>query len=632
VSVPVLVHDAGASIRHPASRIGLVIRLAVADLRHDWVMAASLIVAIGAVITPLLLVLGLKYGLVEFQRQRLVQDPVYREIRPTQVREFPDEFFAQIRVRPDVGFILPSILRGASSVSATAGGDQRVQLDLLPTAAGDPLLRENGAPVPREGEVVVSQAAAERLRVAAGGSVTLAIDRRFQSRSETVTAVLRVVGVLQPRADPLDRIYVPFSLAEDIEGWREGKAVPMRGWGGGVAVPYASYDGVLAVTQRALPATEENRLQINTGIGRVQRLSEADGLALLPRSTEAEPGASFYQLATIGTPLLAGSLGTLGNMFRPYGAILLPTVVSLEAQLPASGVPTGLRVAAVSLADETARRLGIAPLPWGRSPIAEQFHTLNQILLPPELQVADGTQITLRMRAADGPWLDLPLRAVGAAPAGGPAIVPAELAGILRTAAERRVVMSAEYGVPVLGRPAYRGFRLYARGIEDVAGLSRFFNEAGIEIAAQLGDIQRVQSLDRGLTRLFWLVATVGMLGGIASLAASLHAAVQRKRRDFGMLRLMGLPKGGLLGFPLAQSLAVALLSFGLALAGFFVCSNVINTVFAADLPLGHRLCYLPPGHMAAAGALTVVLSALSAIRAGVVAMRIDPAEAIRVE
>ncbi|NGM24310.1 ABC transporter permease, partial [Roseomonas stagni] len=176
------------------------------------------------------------------------------------------------------------------------------------------------------------------------------------------------------------------------------------------------------------------------------------------------------------------------------------------------------------------------------------------------------------------------------------------------------------------------GFRLYARNIEEVAGLVRHLTDQGLEVAAQLGDIQRVQALDRGLTRLFWLVASVGILGGIASLAASLHGAVQRKRREFGMLRLMGLPRTGLLAFPLVQSLAVAVLAFSLALLGFFAFSTLINTVFAADLPLGHRLCHLPPGHIAAAALLTCSLAALASLRAGLVTMRIDPAEAIRVE
>ena len=147
-----------------------------------------------------------------------------------------------------------------------------------------------------------------------------------------------------------------------------------------------------------------------------------------------------------------------------------------------------------------------------------------------------------------------------------------------------------------------------------------------------MADIQRVQALDRGLTRLFWLVAAVGIVGGVASLAASLHGAVQRKRRDYGMLRLLGLTKVHLLSVPLVQAVAVALLSFALALVAFEGFSTLINAVFAADLPIGKRLCWLPASHLIAAGGLTIALAAITAVQAAIAVTRIDPAEAIRVE
>jgi putative ABC transport system permease protein len=68
----------------PEWRPLLIVRLALADLRHDAGFMASLVIGVAAVIAPLLLILGLKFGLVEIQRQCLVQDPVYREMRPVQ--------------------------------------------------------------------------------------------------------------------------------------------------------------------------------------------------------------------------------------------------------------------------------------------------------------------------------------------------------------------------------------------------------------------------------------------------------------------------------------------------------------------------------------------------------------------
>jgi putative ABC transport system permease protein len=249
---------------------------------------------------------------------------------------------------------------------------------------------------------------------------------------------------------------------------------------------------------------------------------------------------------------------------------------------------------------------------------------------PASAGLAPGSRATLRIKVRSA-QLDLPVVVEAPAP-GTMAIVPAELPGIVRTAADRPVSFSAGRGIPVMEKPGYRGFRLYARHIDDVAGIYRIFAERDIDVDAKLAAIERVQALDRGLTRLFWLVATVGILGGIACLAASLYGAVQRKRRDFGMLRLLGFTRLELLGFPLVQAVVIAVAAFVLAAIAFAGSAWFINAVFARDLPLGQHLCKLPAGYLAAACALTVALCAASAIHAARAAAQIEPAEAIRVE
>ena len=58
---------------------GLIPGLAVADLRHEWILNLCMILALAAVLAPLLLLLGLKHGTITTLRDRLVEDPVNRE-------------------------------------------------------------------------------------------------------------------------------------------------------------------------------------------------------------------------------------------------------------------------------------------------------------------------------------------------------------------------------------------------------------------------------------------------------------------------------------------------------------------------------------------------------------------------
>ena len=67
---------------------GIVWRLSGTDLQHEWLLTGCLIMAVAAVLSPLLLIFGLKYGTIDTLRTRLVQDPRNREIRPMASQAF----------------------------------------------------------------------------------------------------------------------------------------------------------------------------------------------------------------------------------------------------------------------------------------------------------------------------------------------------------------------------------------------------------------------------------------------------------------------------------------------------------------------------------------------------------------
>lgn len=95
---------------------GLVATLAILDLRHEWILTLCMVLAIAAVLAPLLILLGLKYGTIETMRERLIEDPVNREIKPARTLQLTPNWFQVFSKREDVAFIVPTILRGSSIV------------------------------------------------------------------------------------------------------------------------------------------------------------------------------------------------------------------------------------------------------------------------------------------------------------------------------------------------------------------------------------------------------------------------------------------------------------------------------------------------------------------------------------
>lgn len=204
---------------------------------------------------------------------------------------------------------------------------------------------------------------------------------------------------------------------------------------------------------------------------------------------------------------------------------------------------------------------------------------------------------------------------------------------MLRLGREREVTFLEDPGLFTVTRRGYAGFRLYAASIDDVPTLEALFAAEGIPVFTEADRIRDVIELDRYLRYIFWMIASVAILGGTAALVASLYASTERKRRPLGVLRLLGITRGQLVRFPLYQSLAIVLLTMTLSLAGYAFIAHVLNKYSAPFLGHDERICSLPGGLSLAAGLLAPLgLAAVASLIAAAKIMHIEPAEALRDE
>lgn len=604
---------------------GLVATLALLDLRHEWILTLCMVLAIAAVLAPLLLLLGLKHGTVETMRDRLVEDPVNREIKPARTLRLSPDWFQTFANREEVEFIIPTILRGSSIVRILKSETKRGKaIDLVPTGNGDPLILENGGIAPTENECVLSYPASEELGIKAGDTITARVTRTRNKKREFVDTPLTVTSVLNPRADGLPRVYAPLQFVTDVELYREGQAVPKRNWPGSQPRPYLSFDGIFVILPTALSSLEARRLTINTGLAEIIELKTDDFQHAMGFSLPAAQSA--YKLIARGNTIQMDSMKRIKNELRGKSAVIIPFVDNLSLTLTPNKT---IKVIGLSISSYQAKQLGIPSPPWGRFNPDASFSKKAKILLPN--QIALQQSVHASAMGVDTATIEFPMTPVGHS-FGDYAIVPTELVGTLRTGTQRHIFYEAQQKSFLLARASYRGFRLYARSIDDVPTLYKELIAQRMEVITQVQEIERVRILDRGLTRIFWLVAIVGIIGGIAALIASLYAAVERKKRDIGMLRLMGLSRGSVFGFPIYQGLAIAIISVIVAILAYAALSSVINLVFAADLRLSEKICFLPNRYFVFALLATTVAAAISSLLAAWKTTSIEPAEAIREE
>lgn len=210
-------------------RIGLVASLAWQDYRNDGWLSACSVLALVAVIAPLLVLFGLKFGLVSSLTERLETDPASREIIPLGGGRFSAAFIAQLGERSDVAFAVPR----TRQIAATAQVGT-LTLEMLPTAAGDPLLA--GLPMPHGlDQIVLSHTAAEKLAARPGDWLDTSFARQVAGRVEAQRTRLQVLAVLPLEAFAREGLFADLALLEAAEDYRDGRAVPALGWAGEAA-------------------------------------------------------------------------------------------------------------------------------------------------------------------------------------------------------------------------------------------------------------------------------------------------------------------------------------------------------------------------------------------------------------
>lgn len=152
----------------------LALRLALADLRHERVATLCQIISLAALLVPLLILLGIKNGVLAERTQALLQNPESLRLSIASTGAYPRSLLERLARDPDVRFVAPhpaqlAVLADFTGAEEAAPVVSRVAL--LATGTGDPYLPEGAAP-PAPGQVHLSAALAGGIGAAAGDRVT----------------------------------------------------------------------------------------------------------------------------------------------------------------------------------------------------------------------------------------------------------------------------------------------------------------------------------------------------------------------------------------------------------------------------------------------------------------------------
>jgi putative ABC transport system permease protein len=284
---------------------GLVIasHLALLDFLHERLMSLCAVLSLASILVPLLVLAGVRHGVVSALTQRLLRDPSILTVLPTgSGGGYAREWIETLGQRPEVAFVIPRTRDIAATIQLVRRENdtaKRAAVDMEPSGPGDPLLDRYQAPIPSGDQVVLSASAARKLGVGAGDAIQGQLGRRLGiGRLESVSLPLTVLAVLPLEAQDKDVAYVTLPLLEDAENYRDGLAVASRGFTGDPPPDAPRQYGGFRLYARDLD-----------GVAAVRDLLTGLGVEVVTRAREIEAVKGLDRSLTLIFSLIAVSAG-----------------------------------------------------------------------------------------------------------------------------------------------------------------------------------------------------------------------------------------------------------------------------------------------------------------------------------
>ncbi|QQS14997.1 MAG: ABC transporter permease [Rhodospirillales bacterium] len=287
-----------------------MVSLALADARHEWRSTLCLVLALAAVLAPLLVLFGLRFGVVQTLTDRLARDPRNLEIAPIGAGRFDAAWFDRAKSWPEVAFLVPRTRAIAASVDLLRPGGSALNVELVPTAPGDPLAvavaPDPGTPGDGALSITLSGSVARKLGLTPGDALAGIVGRSVEGRVENIRLALRVGSVLPENAYPRDAAFVPVGLLDATESFRDGYAEPLlkadgrpRPEGARLYAGFRMYGRTIHDVPALRDRLRAEKVEVST------RAAEIEQLISLDRNL----GLLFWLIAGIGTVGFLLSLG-----------------------------------------------------------------------------------------------------------------------------------------------------------------------------------------------------------------------------------------------------------------------------------------------------------------------------------
>lgn len=629
------------------SRWLFYMRLGWLDLVRLWSTTQHHVIIVAGICLPILMLLGLKRGHVAELRKELVTSPSGREVTFWSAQQ--GELMNRLAIArlekelPEVEVIIPEKQR-VIRVRRQISGKKAIEVEsatLFSTRQGDPKLKQFGVDLPQAGQraLILGRGLSDLLKVAVNDLVQVVVSRGRGAEEESAVVDCRVQAIISTETEGALIGYADIDLLDALEQYVRGQRVVEMGWPSAKQPARDGYSSYLIFCEADSNLTEDDkRLFTERGLQLVD-CSDKPPVPLADLLTpEKRQWLKIYQASTLSSQTKPGSYlylapselsesTTADDVVVPWNSPATATIKNEPWLLVGLSLPkrTWLR----EYFQQPALAFDYEADPYLIRSVNFDFNSQQASipwLLKDKQTVVLKTEAIVKEPTSKPPPSKTKQR-IAAAPANMTAWLAAHQIGSVEFDSAVRLF------VPLPQPPVYDRARLYSRTIDDVPAVVKALSEREFAVMSETGRISEIHRQDDSLQLLVLVVGTGVFLFGVVTVVSVLVDATDRKRGTIGILRVMGMSRGGIFISILMRSAAIGLLAAALSVGCGWLLAWGLEWVPSTELwwlkwkPIMNVELYPIDWSIVAAGAL--LCCSCGALLPAWRASRLDPFDAI---
>ena len=407
------------------------------------------------------------------------------------------------------------------------------------------------------------------------------------------------------------RIYVPLELADDLENWRKGYPVPDLGLPAAnnreMALEdpfYTSAKLFLTTPMDDLGIAALRQFKLKQSVLPEETSDVLYGYQLISKEGKAFTDLMwsnvFDSLTGMGNPIIIPQIATSSIYFGDNELQLSPTI-----------------------SEDPRKKLLLKHGEW-----IQDNDNMYDVIMPGALpDESKSFPFSVNLKISD---ISIPVNVVGQTDNKQGFALPIFLFRI-NALLNGKIKFDEKTGTfyPSSSEPSYIAARVHVKSLDDVEPVCNWLEEVdGLTCSSVMGDLEQMRNFNRMITNLIFLIGGTGLIAVICSIIGIMYEAINRKRKQIGIMRTLGVSRNNISFIYIIQATMYGIFGYILVSIVQFALGSFLDTSWwhtIMGIEISDPLFIVSWGMRLSFGAILIILCVLSGVFPAYIAGKVEP-------